>query len=257
MRVRVTLSEGIEGFIWVAECDAADGRQLAIVSAQKESIGSHDQSKVSLSLDKRIVWEQPGKFVDFELFTRPVGLYSTLVILEPDRLAYYRSDDTQWQFWKSVPIPHSAPWPRDLRGRIAGSNEIETPWLPGVQCSGELEDPDKTQCGPLKKHLLIDRMKLNVPGHDQDELAGIWTKCGADWVVLASGSDDWTQADTVQGYLLADLQAQAAPSGEPLGLDGPVMDLHAEGRQLAARAIVRNLKTGKYQAYIVTATCSN
>jgi len=254
--VRLTLSEGAEGFIWAAECDAAGGRTLAVVSAPKDAISSPERGKVSLSLDKRLVWEQPAKFVDFELFTRPVGLYSTLVILEPGRLAYYRSEDTQWQFWKSVPISYLAPWPRDLRGRIGNSNEIETPWLPGVQCSGDLEDPEKIHCGPLQQHLLIHQMKLNVPGHDQDELAGVWTKCGAESVVLASGSGDWTQPDTIQGYLLADLQAQAATSGDPVALDGPVMDLHAEGRELAARAIVRNLKTGKYEAYIVTATCS-
>lgn len=257
LRVRLTLSEGAEGYIWVAECEVADGTKLAIVSAPKEAIGAADQAKASLSLDKRLVWKQSGKFLDFALFTRPVGSYSTLVILEPERLAYYRSEDSQWQFWKSVPIPLSGPWPRDLRGRIGSSNEIETPWLPGVQCSGDLEDPEKIQCGPLRKRLLVDRMKLNVPGHEQDELAGIWTKCGADWVVLASGSGDWTQPDVIQGYFLADLQARAVPSGEPLGLDGPVMDLHTEGRELAARAIVRNLKTGKYEAYIVTATCAH
>jgi hypothetical protein len=75
-------------------------------------------------------------------------------------------------------------------------------------------------------------------------------------VVLASGSGDWTQPDTIQGYLLEEFEAQAAASGNSLGLDGPVMDILADGRQLAARAIVRNLKTGKYEAYIVTATCS-
>jgi hypothetical protein len=256
LRVRVTISEGTEGYIWVAECDAADGRQLAIVSAPKEAISTADHLKESLSLDKKLVWEQPGKFVDFALFTRPVGSYSTLVVLEPDRLAYYRSADSPWQFWKSIPIPHTTTWPRDLRGRIGASNEIETPWLPGVQCYGDLEDPDKVQCGPLKQHLLITRIRLNVPGHQQAELAGLWNRCGADSVVLASGSGDWTQPDTIQGYLLPEFQAQAIPSGSALGMDGPVMDLHPEGRELAARAVVRNLKTGKYEAYIVTATCS-
>jgi hypothetical protein len=255
MRVRLTLSEGTEGFVWVAECDVADGSKLAIVSAPKEAIGAADQAKPSLSLDKSLVWEQSGKFLDFALFTRPAGSNSTLVILEPDRLAYYRSDDGQWQFWKSVPISHSAPWPRDLRGRIGGSNQIETPWLPGVQCSGDLEDPDKIQCGAWKQHLPITQLRLNVPGHEQNELAGLG-RCGPDSVVLASGSGDWTQPDTIQGYLLEEFEAQAAASGNSLGLDGPVMDILADGRQLAARAIVRNLKTGKYEAYIVTATCS-
>jgi hypothetical protein len=255
--VHVTLSEGIEGYIWVAEYVAAEGRQLVLVAAPKEAVASLDHAKESLSLDKRLVWSQPGKFFDFSLFVRPVGQYSTLVILGPDRLAYYRSSDDDWQFWKSVPIPHPAPWPRNVRGRINNSSGIEIPWLPGVQCSGELEDPDQVQCGPLKRKFIITAGRINVPGHRDDEIAGLLNRCGADSVVLASGTGDWTQPDTIQGYLLPEVQAHAVPSGTPLELDGPVMDLHAAGSGLADNAIVLNLKSGKYEGYIVTATCNH
>jgi hypothetical protein len=257
MSVRVTLSEGMEGYIWVADCDTADGSKLVLVSAPKEAIASPDQARESLSLDKRLVWAQPGKFFDFSLFIRPVGHYSTLVILEPDRLAYYQSEDSEWQFWKSVPIPHAAPWPRNVRGSIENSSGIEIPWLPGVQCSGDLWDPDKVQCGPLKLKLLILRTRPKVPGHQQDEIVELTNRCGADSVVLASGTGDWTQPDTIQGYLLPEILAQAIPSGSPLELDGPVMNLHGEGTELAANAIVLNLKTGNYEGYIVTAACNH
>jgi hypothetical protein len=257
LRVHVTLSEGSDGYIWVAEFESANGRQVAIVSAPREPVGSPSQAKISLSLDKRLVWEQPEKFVDFELFTRPVGMYSTLLILEPDRLAYYRAADSKWEFWKSVPISHSRPLPRDLPGGINSSTDTEIPWLPGVQCSGDVEDPDKIQCGPLKTDFVGAPRTLNPPAHEQGEFAALSDRCGADSVLMVSGSGDWTQPDTIQGYLLPDVEGQAMPSGSALAMDGPVMDIQADGRGLAGRAVVRNLKTSKFEAYIVTATCSH
>jgi hypothetical protein len=257
LRVHVTLSEESEGFIWAAEFESANGRQVAIVSAPREPVGSPSQGKVSLSLDKRLVWEQSEKFVDFELFTRPVGMYSTLVILEPDRLAYYRAADSKWEFWKSVPIPHAGPWPRDLPGGINASTDTEVPWLPGVQCSGDVEDPDKIQCAPLNREFAGGSKTFNPPAHEQGEFTALSDRCGTDSVLIVSGSGDWTQPDTIQGYLLPDVEGQAMPSGSALAMDGPVMDIQADGRGLAARAVVRNLKTGKFEAYIVTATCSH
>jgi hypothetical protein len=47
------------------------------------------------------------------------------------------------------------------------------------------------------------------------------------------------------------------PSGNTLEFDGPVMALQADPEGSSARAVVRNLKTGEYEAYIVTATCGN
>jgi hypothetical protein len=45
--------------------------------------------------------------------------------------------------------------------------------------------------------------------------------------------------------------------GNAMQTGGPVMSLQAEADASAGRAIVHNLKTGEYEAYIVTATCGN
>ena len=75
--------------------------------------------------------------------------------------------------------------------------------------------------------------------------------------MLSTGTGDWTQPDSIQGYLLSSLTGDAVPSGAAIEMEGPVVALQRVGRQSAARAVVHNLKTGNYEGYIVTATCGN
>jgi hypothetical protein len=67
---------------------------------------------------------------------------------------------------------------------------------------------------------------------------------------------DWTQPDSLQAYLVEDFREGGEASGSAIEFDGPVLALHGEG-QNTLRAIVRNLKTGNYEGYIVTATCNH
>jgi hypothetical protein len=74
---------------------------------------------------------------------------------------------------------------------------------------------------------------------------------------LSTGTGDWTQPDSVQGYLLSSLSGDAVPSGAAIEMEGPVVALNREGRQSAVQALVYNLKTGYYEGYVVTAICGN
>lgn len=252
-QVTVTLSEGTEGFVWVAEIRHGDERQVAIVVVPKSGDGSGDRTKESLSLDRRLIWEQQAKVLDFALFNSPAGASAALAILEPDRIVFYHTIESQWQLWRTIDIPHPGAWPRDLRGGIdISANKL---WLPGVQCSGDFANPDKIECVPQPKP--VDRLQIVVPGHEGSEAAAVPGKCGSSSVILASGTGDWTQPDSIQGYVSSDSQGQAVASGDPVAFDGPVVSLQPPAsKEGAARAVVLNLKTGNYEAYIVTATCS-
>jgi hypothetical protein len=251
--VEITLSEGADGLVWVAEVHQGDTLQVAIVGVPKSDDGPGDKPRVSISLDHRLIWTQQEKFLDFVVVTSQAGPDSELVVLEPDRIAFYRSRDSEWQPWRSIPIPHSKPWPRDLRGSLDTlANKAE---LPGVQCSGDFGSPDEVVCVPETR--LPDRAKVAVPGHEGSEVAMIFEKCGGGLAVLASGTGDWTQPDTIQGYVLGDPERPAATSGDPIQLDGPVMSLQPNGKEGAVRAVIRDLKAGNYEAFIVTATCSH
>lgn len=251
--VEITLSEGVDGLIWVAEVHQGDTLQVAIVEVPKSDDGPVDQPRESLSLDHRLIWTQQEKILDFAIITSQAGPDSDLVVLGPDRIAFYRSRDSEWQPWRSIPIPHSKPWPRDLRGSLdTVANKAE---LPGVQCSGNFGSPDEVACAPETRR--ADRVNVVVPGREGSEVATIFEKCGGGLAVLASGTGDWTQPDLIQGYVLGDPPRPAATSGDPIQLGGPVMSLQPDGKEGAVRAVIRDLKTGNYEAFIVTATCSH
>jgi hypothetical protein len=250
--VAVTLSEGTEGLIWVAEIRHGEARQVAIVVVAKSGDGSGDRAKESLSLDRRLIWEQQARILDFALFNSSGEASTTLAILEPDRIVFYRTVNAQWQLWRTIDITHPGPWPRDLRGSIdLSENKV---WFPRVQCFVDFENPDKIDCVSQVKS--IDKPQTVVLGHEGSEVASIPGKCGSGSVILASGTGDWTQPDSIQGYLSGDSQGQAVASGDPVAFDGPIFSLQPAGKEGAARAVARNLKTGNYEAYIVTATCS-
>jgi hypothetical protein len=255
--VQFTISEAAAGYVLVAEIQNASEPdtkpQVAIVAAPKTAPGTDQQPIDSLSLDKRLIWQQPARFLDFALQTGPPQFYSTLVILEPDRLVSYHSSGSQWQVWQTISIPRPKPWPRDLHGTI--NVEGKSVSLSGVECVGDVFDLPKVKCAPL--HLLKDSLPVDIPGREGNLYVQLFARCGSASVVLASGTGDWTQPDSIEGYLHAEANRPAIPSGTPMDLDGPVMALWAESRESAARAIVRSLKTGNYEGYIVTATCSH
>jgi hypothetical protein len=252
--VQFTLSEGAEGFIWVAETGRGEGRQVAIVSVVRTAGNPADKAQGSLQLDEKLIWKQPAKFLDFEFLTPPAGSDPSLVILEPDQLAFYRSVNTQWEMIQTIPIPRSAPWPRDLQGRIDLS--AKQAFLPGVECSGNFDAPRSVQCvaGNPEEGFLL-RGRTEIPGHEGSVAAELVSTCGEGRVAIGTGDSDWTQPDRIQGYVVSSGDAVAA--GSPIQTDGPVMALWPEGTESAARAIVYNLTTGNYEGYIVTATCSH
>lgn len=85
------------------------------------------------------------------------------------------------------------------------------------------------------------------------EIAGINTKCGNGRQVLATRPGDWTVPDAVQAFEIDDDQAVAVSS--PVQFSGPVTALWTAEDESYVRAVVRNLKTGNYEAYRLTITC--
>jgi hypothetical protein len=94
------------------------------------------------------------------------------------------------------------------------------------------------------------------------DLTTVKTNCGSSWQVLATRAGDWTEPDAIQAYEIHEHEVVAV-SG-PVNLPGPVMSLGPEtpssfgepkGPRGGAIAVVRNLKTGRYEAYQLSISC--
>jgi hypothetical protein len=252
-QILVTLSEGVDGYLWVAQFHNDSGERVEIVSIPKTNAAYATPPVVALVLEKKLIWQQPTPFLDFAILTAP------LAILEPDHLTYYFPDYMSpdfiiWHWGRNIPIPHSGPWPRDLRGSIdqdAGQIQVAN-----VRCTGNLAEPSNMQCTP-QAQASQSPPKIKVPGHNESETALLSGRCEDQSIVLSTGNGDWTQPDSIQGYLLANPEQDVRASGDPLFVDGPVTSLLPGPQQNSARAVVHNLKTANYEAYVITANCSH
>lgn len=93
----------------------------------------------------------------------------------------------------------------------------------------------------------------SIPSWGSD-IVGTDAHCGNGWQVLATRAGDGAVPDAVQAYSIAN--RIAAPLTSPLELPGTVTALWPSGGTSAV-AIVRDLTTGKYEAYLITVSCGS
>jgi hypothetical protein len=252
------LSESAREYVWVIAVldDSGDAKSapMMIVSVSKADLTEGAPEKQSLSVEKRYVWKQPGGFLDFAILKDATSGESTLLILETNRLVVYKPSGAGWQFFRSSSIPRAVAPSRDPYGTI-DRNE-GTISFKGFACVGDPDLSGVLQCKAAKpNNNLTTRVK--IPGLPTSLGTLTSGECRGETISLYTGEGDWTQTDSIQGYLINLNPISAAAVGDAVQTDGPVISLQPEHDTSAVRAIVRNLKTGEYEAYVVTATCGN
>jgi hypothetical protein len=253
--IDVTLSESDANYVWLAEVrtkgDTADP-DFAVVNVERAP-GASGANTATLALQKTLVWQQAAPFLDFRVAGDAIHTSApqTLTVLEPARLAFYTQSGGAWQPDGVALIAHRLLWPRDVRGTLAASSSATVATILGVPCAGTATKSGSIVCSGTPAN---DDAPAAIPGHDVGESVALAASCDGGTIALASGTADWTQPDAVHGYVIIKSQATASGAVE---FDGPVLALAASTGDApqSARAVVRNLKTGNYEGYIVTATC--
>jgi len=268
-QAELTLSESADGYLLVARVHRGEGGEgdhqvadeVAIAVGPPRAGGVPGPGGDSLTLARKTVWEQRQPILDFAILPADAsGGTPLLLILQPESLALYAKPNVQWVTGDSAPLRHASPWPRDLRGWIDLNNrKIE---LPGLECTGDLEKPAAMQCVPANANGKFPRelkqLPLAVPaanGNESDDALLLDLNCSNGRVALATGSGDWTEPDSIQAFELRD--EALVPSGDPLPFSGPILALWPSGDLKSARVVERNLRTGMYEASIISVTCGN
>jgi len=83
-----------------------------------------------LAIRKTLLWSSK-----IEFWMQPRSVAGHLLVLYPEQVTLYKSQAGKWQAEQSLALPHSQPWPRDLRGRlILRKDHLFDAYLPGVLC---------------------------------------------------------------------------------------------------------------------------
>jgi hypothetical protein len=260
--VTMTLSEGTEGYLLVAQVRQGEreGEQVAIVSIASNATNARIAGGVTLGT--RLVWEQAGEILDFALTAAASdGDAGSMIVLEPRRVVFYVRRQGQWQVDQAVIIPPARPWLRTARGHIDISRGLAaaSAGLPGIECKGDFGQPQGIQCGFVSQdtQAWIQGDSAGTAAADLGgDVADVSLACDGRPVKLATGKEDWTHPDSIQAFELSEGAGAAVASGNAVEFGGPVIALWPTGEAGVARAVVHDLKTGNYEAYVVIATCS-
>lgn len=318
--LRVTLSENLPGYLWVAEVRKGETRRVAIVPVARPRPETLPPGTETLVVQKAPVYEQTTPILDLALLDTSHGDAPRLLLLDTSKVSLYKKQGTGWQLEQSMAIARSRPWPRDPRGRLmVRQDDSFDAYLPGVKCSGtalptftqechESDDswplsardseavsasfmPDRNffdgrlapQGGQEAKFPpffsaavvsekgstlrifagLDGRIRLFDKNSEPAAMFEGWgtsivalkTGCGDGWQVLANRAGDSTERDSVEAYEIAG--HSAVVSSAPVEFPGPVTALWPAWDGSSAIAVSRNLKTGEYEAYRLSVSCSH
>jgi hypothetical protein len=143
--VAITLSENLQGWLWVAEVTQGSDTKVAMVAVPRSGLAPVLQKGPSVTLRKTLVYSQADPILDFA--TIQAGSEIHLAVLDGNNVSLYRSTGTKYDLEQAFPIVHSKPFPRDLRGRVAiGKDHLFDAYLPGVICSSGVSTPINVSC---------------------------------------------------------------------------------------------------------------
>jgi hypothetical protein len=147
--VRVSLSEDLAGYVWVAEIrQGTDSPSVVMVSIPRSVAQAVEPAASALVLHKIPLWSQADRILDVAVID---GNPARMFVLDGEGVTAYRLQDNRWQQEQSLPILHSRPWPRDLRGRLMLAKGRDKDfsfeaYLPGVHCRGTAGPPAALTC---------------------------------------------------------------------------------------------------------------
>ena len=147
MTVRVSLSENLRQYVWVAEIRQGNAQPAVVmISLPRPEPRMYVHQAAPLTLRKIPLWSQEQRILDLvSLDANGTPLH--LVVLSPEQLDIYQFRDGRWQQNQSLPIVHAHPWPRDMRGRLMLSRDhLFDVFLPGVFCQSTATVPLSLSC---------------------------------------------------------------------------------------------------------------
>jgi len=143
--VRVTLSENLQDYIWVAEIrQGINEPAVAIVSAPRADSASSTQFGSPFTLHASQLISQREPILDVVVVE---GSPLRMVTLTEHAVTVYANRDGRWIASEPLKIDHAEPFPRDPRGRIIlRTDHLFNAYLPGYVCHSVNSSPITLSC---------------------------------------------------------------------------------------------------------------
>lgn len=128
--VRVTFSENLQGYLWVAEIKQGTETQVEMISVPRTEAPALAHSGPSVTIHKTLLWSQPTQILDAYVDDK------RMVLLDATSVSTLVSHDGKWQRDQTINISSSHGFPRDMRGLlIPAKDRLADAYLPGTICN--------------------------------------------------------------------------------------------------------------------------
>jgi hypothetical protein len=142
--VQVSLSENLQGNVWVAEIRQGTNEPQIVMVTVPGSVRASEDRSAPLTIHKSLLWSDENRILDVAVIN---GNPAHMIVLQGEKIGLYRFQNSQWQQEQVLPLVHVRPWPRDLRGRlILRKDHLFDAYLPGVYCSSSATAPLTVTC---------------------------------------------------------------------------------------------------------------
>ena len=277
VRLRVTISENVRGLMFVAEVLTGDTKQVGMLpwSALPAAV----EQKRQLQITRKLIWDQPEPILDFVLLDPG----SQLLLLTASKVSLSRLVDGKWVAAGQIAVSLARPLPRDPRGRIQITADAFHIYLPGTTCLGVLQSVLKLTCSPgnetwlasgdpeLPVRWVTDRNFLESDGIREkffsaagglfggigawgSDVASVQNPCGSSALVVAAKNGEALEQDQLQVFEIE--RGLATAVSDPMDVPGPVTALWPSETRGQAALVIRNSKTGNYEASLLGIACT-
>jgi hypothetical protein len=271
VEVTLTISDNIKGYVLVAEIFHGDERSVEMTSVRKEP--SVAPAPAGITITKKLLWEQSAPILDVSL------VVDYMFVLDTSGVSRYERREGKWD---RVGVLQAASTVRDPRGRLSLEGDSLTIQLPGTTCRGLWNPSVSLHCeagsmftaarntleagGSFSEARTKDvflRAEVDGRTHVYDasekqtaafegwgsDFVGIEGGCAA--TKIAATSESAGGADSIALYEL--VNNTPVRLSDPAEFAGPVTALW--GAKDGALAVVRNISTGRYEAYSIAVDC--
>jgi hypothetical protein len=158
--VVLTISENPQGLLWIAEIRRGNSQDVLMIQAARPQQENPPTSPETLVIRKTLIFEQREPILDLAQFTPADATEPSLLVLDTEKVALYRKQDTGWAVQQSLPLKRPKPWPRDPRGRLVmregGAFDAFTP---GTECQGVTTPAPTLECAESEAGWPVDLPK--------------------------------------------------------------------------------------------------
>jgi len=242
--MQVTASRALLIAYWT---ETAAGRQTYMVEISRLSLFVARETSPAPQLQKELLWQQE-KPIQSALEWQDLDTQERYLFLLSDGLfVRCRLENGVWK------VIDSAEFPAGGRRSRSGGESI---FYSHAKEKIELALHNKT-C----EFATGGRISFTCAGSDPADKAGeLSFACEKSPRYLSSGKGDYTQLDRIilkPGTGNGTVVSPEESYSSSVDLPGPVFDISMTENSKAASAVVKNLSTGNYEVYRITAVCNN